>query len=685
MKKSFTHLTIFFTLILIGAAFFAAPQLKAANITDGLREVEIISTIRTDDVNKKRYQDITITTYLGAHDTIILDVAAGYPERLEGDPDYVAEYWTSDSYVGVWINDKLDPITHKSLNGDYIGKYTHYNQTVTLNITHAISHPEVTPAMQSNAPTDDEWDTYLLRRFVRIIDATTAEDVLYSDELGIYYSNTVNIVVLAREVTVDYLDYQTYFASEINEYLLQQIKDNITIEDTLTGTSLKENLIIYEILDRPLNDPADATEYYTRSFEQLTPEDVGINHFIMLFHNHLDYVPDDYIPSYYYYYLTITILEDGLDGLYLNGPDELTIEYGENINTYLSNYSANSSVDGDISENIVFDTSNVNNRLLNQSQNAIVKVTDSTNTTVAKEISIKIVDTVKPTFNILELSKTVTSKDDLMSFIASIQVSDNYDDNLTFTYNSSDVENWNSPSLYTLKLNTKDSSNNSTYLEVIIRWLDVEAPVIGGPSTFIIDVKDYINSSYLLNFYTAYDNKDGDLTQYIQIVGDTYKNNGARKGTYNLRLRVIDSSGNYATKNVSIRVVDGLRDYFIADKTIYVSKNHKLDDTDLSKALHYMTNKRNRTVIFDVFLQDYDTNYSNLGERFFGLVTGRDQYNSDIPSFMLNVEVVESNLFGQQAPNQLGDSFGTILVVGIVAVVVIVIINLFTKKRKWRV
>lgn len=106
-----------------------------------------------------------------------------------------------------------------------------------------------------------------------------------------------------------------------------------------------------------------------------------------------------------------------------------------------------------------------------------------------------------------------------------------------------------------VKFEASDTSGNKSYLTVTINVKDVTAPVITGPETMTYSYDQLISEdSFLLN-YSVTDNVDTATrltTTYSTNIFD--KQNSI--GTYSVKVKATDSSGNETTKTVQVIIED---------------------------------------------------------------------------------------------------------------------------------
>lgn len=147
-------------------------------------------------------------------------------------------------------------------------------------------------------------------------------------------------------------------------------------------------------------------------------------------------------------------------------------------------------------------------------------------------------------------------------------VTDNYDDNLVEKVKIHKEEI--SQTEYNLVYTVEDSSKNTATTIRKVYIVDDVAPVItlNGNS----NMKILLNSKYEEKGATANDEKDGDLSTKIKITGsvDTYKT-----GVYTITYKVVDNSGNEATKTRNV--------------IVYEQENQAQNNTNTNNGIIYLT------------------------------------------------------------------------------------------------
>lgn len=168
---------------------------------------------------------------------------------------------------------------------------------------------------------------------------------------------------------------------------------------------------------------------------------------------------------------------------------------------------------------------------------------------------------------------TYTIGEDTPDFLDGIEAIDSVDGDVTpsITVDDSFVD-LETPGIYDLFYYATDSSGNQSFVKVIVIVLDEQetdtiSPVILGAS----HIEYYIGdpTPHLSHGVTAYDNKDGNITQHIKInqSGVDYET----PGVYDVTYEVQDSSGNLSTVTIQVKVLNAVIDYL---NIYYINDTH---------------------------------------------------------------------------------------------------------------
>jgi hypothetical protein len=110
------------------------------------------------------------------------------------------------------------------------------------------------------------------------------------------------------------------------------------------------------------------------------------------------------------------------------------------------------------------------------------------------------------------------------------------------------------------------------------------------------------------------DNIDGDLTSNITVVSNDYVGNANTKGTYAVVLRVEDSAGNSAQKELTIIVKDEFVPLIVIDKyDITLASGTSLTDKDIIDLLKSFEDIPNDSFTLTNINDEYTDNANLLG------------------------------------------------------------------------
>ncbi len=227
---------------------------------------------------------------------------------------------------------------------------------------------------------------------------------------------------------------------------------------------------------------------------------------------------------------------------YFEFTTDLYIPYGVDDYNYLNGVKAIDYYDGDISDSIIVDSSDVI-----YSKVGAYKVkyyaTDSCGNTGFKEKVIKVIDTKEPNIILNCYHMNVDIDYELYdTFIIDniLKIEDNYEkiDVSNVQYKTNYTNQYGS---YYIKYYVYDSAFNYSEVNMIINVKDTQLPQIQGDSQNL--QLGALFDPYL--YVEAHDNIDGDITSKIIIEENDVNMN--LEGLYHVLYSVFDSSGNYSS------------------------------------------------------------------------------------------------------------------------------------------
>ena len=149
------------------------------------------------------------------------------------------------------------------------------------------------------------------------------------------------------------------------------------------------------------------------------------------------------------------------------------------------------------------------------------------------------------------------------------KANDNYDGELTDKVEITNNIDKNKIGEYKVNYLVKDSSNNKTEVERIVKVIDNIPPVISLKGSRNITVK--VNGNYEEDGYTASDNLDGDITNKVKVSRNIDFN---KVGTYSIYYEVEDSSNNKTTISRTINVIENVEITYIKGILLVNKKYH---------------------------------------------------------------------------------------------------------------
>lgn len=260
---------------------------------------------------------------------------------------------------------------------------------------------------------------------------------------------------------------------------------------------------------------------------------------------------------------------DGWEGVYVTNVDSpVTVA---SIKALLYAYD---DVDGDLTSRITIDSDGyTGHQTVLGSYPIVFSCTDNSNNKATITINIQVVDGVAPVINgastfTSNMSAPLTVNDIKSTFT----VSDNYD-----TISNSSIivtsDNFSTNKLikgtYNVSFEVTDSSGNKGTKTVAVTAVDNIKPIISGTNSYNKGQDAILTLDTIKAGLSASDNCDGTLTSSIQMIEDNYTGNGNRLGSWTIKYRVTDSSGNQSDLfTVTINVSDSFPPVFYVDNSI---------------------------------------------------------------------------------------------------------------------
>lgn len=155
---------------------------------------------------------------------------------------------------------------------------------------------------------------------------------------------------------------------------------------------------------------------------------------------------------------------------------------------------------------------------------------------------------------------------------------------------------------------------------------DNKSPVVSGETTFINDVDDPKDSSYFMQFLSAQDETDGDVTASLKITADNHTANKRVLGNHTFTVEASDKAGNKATAVINVRTVDitkpvitgnastasvGYKETYNIEnfrKTLLVTDNYdQLSNSNISLKTDGYTSNKNKLGTYNIIFTAKDS------------------------------------------------------------------------------
>ena len=184
-----------------------------------------------------------------------------------------------------------------------------------------------------------------------------------------------------------------------------------------------------------------------------------------------------------------------------------------------------------------------------------------------------------------------------------------------------------------------DYLNVSKEFRVTINLIDDISPQIFGLNIYDSYLSSPLSISHIKQQLTVLDNIDGNITNTLEIIEDSYTNNINKKGTFFITFISKDSSNNTSENfKVTINNIDNVKPYFTGPEllTFQIDKKPTLDFI-LNQYTAFDNSDSN--IDFEI-LSDTYSNSIKTGDFFISLSCTDSSLNKSIP-FSIKITVVE--------------------------------------------
>lgn len=249
------------------------------------------------------------------------------------------------------------------------------------------------------------------------------------------------------------------------------------------------------------------------------------------------------------------------------------VEEEKPLSYFLDFITAYDDIDGDISDEVyvISDTYTGNEAVLGTYE-VEVGVEDSENQESTLIFDIVVVDVTDPVVAATDTeSISYVSTFNLTTYGTTLKgtATDNYyaTEDLTVTvFTDGYTANKSLPGSYDVVYRVTDPSGNFAEHTLTITVTDPVAPEFtSGVATLSKDINEMISSAQIVATQVVTDAIDGNVSDSIEIISDTYTGNETTPGTYHIIIRAYDESGNMVERDITVNVFSGVPGWWIPD------------------------------------------------------------------------------------------------------------------------
>ncbi|MEM3713500.1 MAG: hypothetical protein QXM38_03540 [Candidatus Aenigmatarchaeota archaeon] len=254
-------------------------------------------------------------------------------------------------------------------------------------------------------------------------------------------------------------------------------------------------------------------------------------------------------------------------------------------------------------------------------------------------------DTVNPVINgqtnyITNVNNPIT-EDTIRSGLYAIDNIDGLIPSTSFTLVSDDyTANKSTLGIYEVKYKVSDNAGNESMVIVKVHVVDVTKPIINGQNTYTIGYNQTQALTTVLNNLTVTDNYQSGIIPVL--VEDNYTVNKAVKGSWTVKYKATDSSGNESDLFiVTINVVDTIKPVISGTNTYTRVYNNKLDLATIKAALTANDGyDGNITANITLKSDNYTANYDKKGS--YQIVYSVKDSSNNVTDYTVTVNVVDT-------------------------------------------
>lgn len=305
------------------------------------------------------------------------------------------------------------------------------------------------------------------------------------------------------------------------------------------------------------------------------------------------------------------------------------------------NFTFSDGYDGILTPTVVTDNYTANKLILGTYQ-VIFEIMDSSHNVTSQTLNLSVEDVTAPMLNqssniTVFISNPLTSE----QIINGLTWSDNYDNesSLTVTEGTNTYTgNEMIPGTYSIDVVASDQSGNTVSETLQVTVLDDINPTFTGPTELTVSYTKQLLHSDILSQLTVTDTGSTMTINDASIVNDTYSANFNTVGTYIMTLKASDISGNVATHDIAITVIDDIPPVIYADEfLVTVTTDTIFDKNDMLLLMIQNDEITEQSYDIDEVINEYKGNETVPGSyRYIAVLKGEDgqSYQKEI---MINV------------------------------------------------
>ena len=192
----------------------------------------------------------------------------------------------------------------------------------------------------------------------------------------------------------------------------------------------------------------------------------------------------------------------------------------------------------------------------------------------------------------------------------------------------------------TAPLDQSDSPeiNSISFFKLVER--DIQGPTISGENHFVVNVNNPLSKEEILSHITAYDETDGK----VDVVFDScdYDPSNLTLGQFDAVVSATDKSGNKATVNITINVVDIDKPVINGTNSYEVSYDEPITLDSIKEALN-VTDNFEKNLVLDLVEDNYTGHEREVGEHTI-IFNAKDSSDNVSDNYTVTIKVVDKKL-----------------------------------------